>query len=72
MKTIIINREKVARGGHKMIERRKVQRRRYKAYSSFPANDHKGKLILSERRNIPTRRCYDINVGENQFYYKMD
>jgi hypothetical protein len=55
-----------------MIERRKVQRRRYRAYSSFPASDHKGNLILSERRNVPTRRSYDITVEENQFYYKSD
>jgi len=62
-------------GAIHMIERRKVQRRRYRAHTAFPANDHKGNLILSDRRIVPTRRAYDISIDEsssNQFYYKLD
>jgi hypothetical protein len=44
-----------------MIERRKAYRRRYKAHMHFPANDHQGNVIMSERRQHPTRRAYDIS-----------
>ncbi len=58
-----------------MIERRKVQRRRYRSHTASPDNDHKGNLFLSDRRAVPTRRAYDISVDEpssNEFYYKLD
>jgi hypothetical protein len=45
-----------------MIERRKVKRRRYKAYTYFPAINHRGDFIMSERRGCPTRRVYDVFV----------
>ncbi len=45
-----------------MIERRKIKRRRYKAHTSFPAINHRGELIMSERRHHPTRRAYDVFV----------
>ena len=62
----------VDRGAGDMIERRKIQRRRYRAHASFPANDHSGNLILSDRRRVPTRRAFDAAVAENRFYYKLD
>ena len=43
-----------------MLERRKVKRRRYKAYTYFPAINHRGNFIMFERRQRPTRRAYDI------------
>jgi hypothetical protein len=42
------------------MKRRKVQRRRYKAHTYFPAIDHRGDIIMSERRHLPTRRGYDV------------
>ena len=42
------------------MHQRKVQRRRYKAHTSFPAIDHRGGIIMSERRHLPTRRGYDV------------
>ena len=47
--------------------RRKVQRRRYKAHTYFPATDHRGEIIMSERRHLPTRRDYDISVVDIDF-----
>lgn len=47
-----------------MAERRKVKRRRYLAHRYFPAIDHMGKFIMSERRDLPTRRAYDVFVDE--------
>ena len=47
-----------------MIERRKVKRRRYRAHTYFPAIDHRGDFIMSERRHLPTRRAYDRFVDD--------
>jgi len=43
-----------------IVKRRKVQRRRYKAHTHFPALDHHGDIIMSERRHLPTRRGFDV------------
>ena len=43
-----------------MIERRQVKRRRYKEHTHFPAFNHRGDFIMSERRHRPTRRIYDV------------
>ena len=43
-----------------MTERRKVKRRRYEAHTNFPAIDHRGNFIMSERRHRPTRRVCDV------------
>lgn len=45
-----------------MKERRSVKRRRYRAHVNFPAIDHRGNLIMFERRQRPTRRAYDVLV----------
>ena len=50
-----------------MTERRKVKRRRYKAHTSFPAINHRGDFIMSERRHRPTRRTYDVFVEDVDF-----
>ena len=42
------------------MKRRKVQRRRYEAHTHFPAIDHQGNIIMSERRDLSTRRGYDV------------
>jgi hypothetical protein len=47
-----------------MEEKRKVKRRRYRAHTYFPAIDHRGDFIMSERRHLPTRRAYDIFVDD--------
>ena len=47
-----------------MIERRMVKRRRYKAHADFPAINHRGNFIMSERRHLSTRRAYDIFVDD--------
>lgn len=47
-----------------MTEKRKVKRRRYNAYTYFPAIDHRGGIIMSERRCLPTRRGYDVFVED--------
>jgi len=47
-----------------MIERRMVKRRRYKAHDYFPAINHRGNFIMSERRHLSTRRAYDIFVDD--------
>ena len=47
-----------------MAERRRVKRRRYKASTYFPALDHRGDLIMSERRGLSTRRAYDTFVDD--------
>ena len=43
---------------------RKVQRRRNKAYTYFPAINHRGGFILSERRHLPTRRGFDVFLDD--------
>jgi hypothetical protein len=47
-----------------MAERRKVKRRRYKAHEYFPAIDHRGNFIMSERRHRLTRRIYDAFIDD--------
>jgi hypothetical protein len=47
-----------------MKERRTVKRRRYRAYTDFPAINHRGDFIMSNRRRISTRRAYDIFVDD--------
>ena len=47
-----------------MAEMRKVKRRRYKAHTYFPAIDHRGEFIMSNRRRLSTRRAYDIFVDD--------
>jgi hypothetical protein len=46
----------------RMLEKRRVKRRRYNAYTYFPAIDHRGDFIMSERRYCPTRRVFDVFV----------
>ena len=43
-----------------MAENRKVKHRRYKVHTNFPAIDHQGNFIMSERRHRPTRHIYDV------------
>ena len=52
--------EKKKQEERKRVKRRKVQRRRYKAHTHFPAIDHRGGIIMSERRHLLTRRGYDV------------
>ena len=47
-----------------MAEKRKVKRRRYKAHTYFPAINHRGDFIMSERRHLSTRRVYDVFVDD--------
>ena len=47
-----------------MAEKRKVKRRQHKAHTHFPAINHGGEVILSERRHLPTRRVCDIYVKD--------
>ena len=47
-----------------MAERRKVKRRRYEAHTYFPAINHRGDFIMSERRHLSTRRVYDVFVDD--------
>ena len=47
-----------------MEEKRKVTRRRYKAHTYFPAINHRGDFIMSERRHRPTRRVYDVFLDD--------
>jgi len=47
-----------------MAERRKVKCRRYKAHTHFPAINHRGDFIMSERRHLPTRRICDVFVDD--------
>jgi len=47
-----------------MAERREVIRRRYKAHTYFPAIDHRGDFIISERRHLSTRRVCDVAVED--------
>jgi hypothetical protein len=47
-----------------MTERRNIKRRRYKAHTYFPAINHQGDFIMSERRRLTTRRVYDIFVDD--------
>ena len=46
-----------------MTERRNAKRRRYKAHTYFPAINHRGDFIMSERRQRATRRVYDVGVN---------
>ena len=43
-----------------MTERREVKQRRYKAHTHFPAINHRGEFIMSERRHLLTRRKCDF------------
>jgi hypothetical protein len=43
-----------------MAENRKVKAQYYKANTNFPAIDHLGNSIMSERRGRPSRRVYDV------------
>ena len=47
-----------------MTERRQVKRRRYKAHTYFPSINHRGDLIMAERRHRSTRRVHDNSVDE--------
>ena len=47
-----------------MMERRKVQRRICSMHMYFPAIDHGGNIVMTERRGHPTRRAYDISVRD--------
>jgi hypothetical protein len=47
-----------------MAERRRVKRRRYKAHTYFPAINHRGEFIMSERRHLSTRRVCDTFVED--------
>jgi hypothetical protein len=47
-----------------MAERRSVKRRRYRAHTYFPAINHRGEFIMSERRHLPTRRGYDVFLDD--------
>lgn len=47
-----------------MAERRKAKRRRCKANMYFPAMNHQGKFIMSERRHLSTRRVYDVFIDD--------
>ena len=47
-----------------MAERRRVKRRRYKAHTYFPAINHRGEFIMSERRHLSTRRICDPFVED--------
>jgi len=47
-----------------LAEKRKVKRRRYKAHTYFPAINHRGDFIMSERRHLPTRRVYDVFLDD--------
>jgi hypothetical protein len=48
----------------RMAEKRKVKRRRYKAHTYFPAINHRGDFIMSERRHLLTRRKCDVFVDD--------
>jgi hypothetical protein len=50
-----------------MLERRRVKRRRYKAHTYFPAIDHQGDFIMSDRRHQHTRRLYDTSAADINF-----
>ena len=45
-----------------MLEKRKIQYRRYKAHICFPVMDHLGNFIVSDRRYFPTRRENNVFV----------
>ena len=47
-----------------MLERRKIHRRHYEQFTTFPLYSRKGDLVISERRKLPTRRVNDIYVEE--------
>lgn len=47
-----------------MMERRKVHRRICRMHMCFPAIDHGGNIVMSDRRRRPTRRAYDISVRD--------
>ena len=47
-----------------MAENRRVKRRRYKAHTYFPAINHSGEFIMSERRHLSTRRVCDVFVED--------
>jgi hypothetical protein len=62
--TVIVRFEQKKLEERRMLERREVKRRRYKAHTYFPAINHRGNFIMSERRQRPTRRAYDIFVED--------
>jgi hypothetical protein len=47
-----------------MDEKRNTSRRQYVPITRFPLHTHRGDLIASERRRLPTRRVNDIQVKE--------
>ena len=47
-----------------MMEIRMIKRRRYRAHTDFPAINHRGDFIMSNRRHLSTRRAYDIFVND--------
>jgi hypothetical protein len=47
-----------------MIEQKNVYRWRYKTHTYFTAINHRGDLIMSERRHLPTRRVWDVSVED--------
>jgi hypothetical protein len=48
-----------------MAEKRKVKRRGYKAHTYFPAIDHRGDFIVSERRHTSSRRAGDAFTDDD-------
>ena len=50
------------RGERRMLEKRKIQCRRYKALICFPVMDDLGNFIVSDRRYLPTRRENNVFV----------
>jgi hypothetical protein len=47
-----------------MVERRNTSRRQYVPIAQFPLKTGSGRLVLAERRTLPTRRVTDIEVNE--------
>ena len=48
-----------------MVERRRNgQRRKFIRNTEFPVRTQEGKVIVSDRRRLPTRRINDIEVKE--------
>jgi hypothetical protein len=50
-----------------MIEKREQHRRLLTPTAQFPFCTMRGEFIESERRRLPTRRAYDIEVEELSF-----
>jgi hypothetical protein len=47
-----------------MAEKRNKHRRQYIPVAQFPLKTSSGRLVLAERRKLPTRRVNDIEVKE--------